>query len=68
MWKFSFPRVIISNNGTQFSNSTVVNFSRGLGVQTKFISEVYPNAKEHDESENKGIFRGMKKLDESKEL
>lgn len=42
MCKFGLPRVIISNNKTQFVSDYVVDFCHELGVQTKFIFVIYP--------------------------
>lgn len=61
MCRFSFPNVIISDNGTQFTSATVTNFCHKLGVQTKFVSVVHPQANGKVESTNKVFLKGLKK-------
>lgn len=46
MCEFGLPRVIISENDTQFSRSIVVDFFHDLEVKTKFISIIHPQENE----------------------
>lgn len=58
---FSLLGVIISDNGTQFISSIVVDFTYDLGVLKKFIYVVHPQANMQVESTNKLILGGIKK-------
>lgn len=42
--RFGLPDVIISDNRTQFTIITVVDFCYDLGVKTNFIFVIYPHA------------------------
>lgn len=44
------PSIIVSDNRTMFSSITMVDFCKDLGVQTKFLSIVHPQANRHVES------------------
>lgn len=61
MCKFRLLDVIISNNETQFTKTTVTDFCHELDVQTKFISIVHPQEHGLAESVNKVILKGIKK-------
>lgn len=59
----------MSDNGTQFASTTVVDFCKHLGIQTKFISVIHPEANGQAESANKVILsRIKKKLETAKGL
>lgn len=69
MCRFSLVVVLISNNGTQLSSTTVVYFCHNLGVKTKFISFIHPQENGQAESANKVILKGIKRnLDDAKRL
>jgi transposase InsO family protein len=59
--RFGLPKCIVSDNGTQFASSTVINFCKHLGIQTKFVSVIHPQANRQVESANKVILNGIKK-------
>jgi hypothetical protein len=40
--RFGLPRCNVSDNGTQFASSNVVDFCKHLGIQTKFVSVIHP--------------------------
>jgi len=42
--RFGLPKYIVSANGTQFASSTVIDFCKHLGIQTKFVSVIHPVA------------------------
>lgn len=37
IYRFSLPRFIVSDNGTQFSSTTIINLRKGMEVKTKFV-------------------------------
>lgn len=58
-------RVIISDNGMRFSNLVMINFCQDLGIQTKFISVLHPQANMKTELTSKVILDWInKKLDD----
>lgn len=59
--RFELPRNIVTDNGTQFSNSKVVDFCKQLGIETKFVSVIHPQANGQAEAANKVILNGIKK-------
>jgi len=59
----------VSDNGIQFASTIVVDFFKHLGIQTKFVSVIHPQANGQAESGNKVILSGIKKnLEASKGL
>jgi len=58
---FGLPKEIVSDNGTLFASQTVVDFYKHLGIQTKFVSVIHPQANGKAESANKVILNGIKK-------
>lgn len=59
----------MSDNGIQFSSSSVIEFCKYLGIQNWFILVEHPQENIQAETENKIILSGMKKkLDEAKWL
>jgi transposase InsO family protein len=59
----------VSDNGTQFASSTVIDFCKHLGIQTKSVSVIHPQANGQAESANKVILNGIKKkLEAAKSL
>ncbi|XP_039687770.1 uncharacterized protein [Medicago truncatula] len=67
--RFGLPKYIVTDNGTQFASSKVVNFCKQLGIETKFASVIHPQANGQAESANKMIINGVKKkLEEAKGL
>nr|XP_025660945.1 uncharacterized protein K02A2.6-like [Arachis hypogaea] len=72
MWRqvitrFGIPEVVISDNGTQFTDKKFVKFLTGLGIKQKFSSVEHPQTNGQVESANKVILLGLKKrLDNKK--
>jgi len=67
--RFRLPKCIVSDNGTQFASSTIVNFCKNLGIQTKFVSVIHPQANGLAEAANNVILNGIKKkLEDAKGL
>lgn len=67
MCKYGFLGEIVSDNETQFSRTMVIEFCKDLGVQTKFVSVVHPQANGQAESVNNIILKGLtKNLDDAK--
>jgi len=55
----------VTDNGTQFARTSVVDFCTQLGIQTKFVLVIHPQANGHAEAANKVILNGIKKKLES---
>lgn len=69
MYRFGSPSVIVSDNGTHFVSTIMVDFCKDLGVQTKFISVIHPYKNRHEESVNKVLLMVIKKkLNDAKGL
>jgi len=51
----------VTDNGTQFASTSVVDFCTHLGIQTKFVSVIHPQANGQAEAANKVILNGIKK-------
>ena len=51
----------MTDNGTQFASTSVVGFCTQLGIQTKFVSVIHPQANGQAEAANKVILNGIKK-------
>jgi hypothetical protein len=67
--RFGLPKCIVSDNGTQFASSAVVDFCKHRGIQKKFASGIHPQANGQAESANKVILNGIKKkLEDAKGL
>nr|XP_025617259.1 uncharacterized protein LOC112709589 [Arachis hypogaea] len=72
MWRqvitrFGIPEVVISDNGTQFTDKKFTGFLNGLGIRQKFSSVEHPRTNGQVESANKVILSGLKRrLDNKK--
>ncbi|XP_072060215.1 uncharacterized protein [Arachis hypogaea] len=72
MWRqvitrFGIPEVVISDNGTQFTDKKFTEFLNGLGIRQRFSSVEHPQTNGQVESANKVILSGLKKrLDNKK--
>ena len=53
--KFSFSRVLHSDNGTEFISKLIENLSQQLGLRKTFISPYHPHANGKLESSNRFI-------------
>ncbi|XP_057734624.1 uncharacterized protein LOC130950087 [Arachis stenosperma] len=66
MWRqvitrFGIPKIVISDNGTQFTDKKFTEFLTGLGIRQKFSSVEHPQTNGQVESANKIILLGLKK-------
>ncbi|XP_016168998.1 uncharacterized protein LOC107611602 [Arachis ipaensis] len=72
MWRqvitrFGIPEVVVSDNGTQFTDKKFVEFLTGLGIKQKFSSVEHPQTNGQVEAANKVVLLGLKKrLDNKK--
>ncbi|XP_057746519.1 uncharacterized protein LOC130965775 [Arachis stenosperma] len=67
--RFGIPEVIISDNGTQFTDKKFRELLEGLHISHRFSSVEHPQTNGQVESANKIIVKGLKKrLDEAKGL
>ncbi|XP_052113192.1 uncharacterized protein LOC127744804 [Arachis duranensis] len=65
--RFGIPEVVISDNGTQFTDKKFTEFLNGLGIRHRFSSVEHPQTNGQVESANKIILSGLKKrLDNKK--
>uniref|UniRef100_A0A2N9GP06 Uncharacterized protein n=1 Tax=Fagus sylvatica TaxID=28930 RepID=A0A2N9GP06_FAGSY len=65
--RFGIPRVVISDNGTQFEGKVFKGFCSELGIKNFFSTPGYPQANGQAEVSNKVILDGIKKrLEEAK--
>ncbi|XP_057721199.1 uncharacterized protein LOC130935456 [Arachis stenosperma] len=65
--RFGVPEVVISDNGTQFTDKKFTEFFTGLGIKQRFSSVEHPQTNGQVESANKIILLGLKKrLDNKK--
>ncbi|XP_071901084.1 uncharacterized protein [Coffea arabica] len=65
LWKnivcrFGIPRALISNNGRQFTDSSLQDWCSELGIQQHFTSVGHPRANSQVENANRTILHGMK--------
>jgi len=63
--RFGLLKYFVTENGTQFTSTSVVDFCTQLNIQTKFVSVIHPQANEQAEAANKVILNGIKKKLES---
>ncbi|RWW88637.1 hypothetical protein BHE74_00002486 [Ensete ventricosum] len=66
MWKniitrFGLPKIIITDNGTQFNNVKFKAFCQSYRIQLKFSSVAHPQANGLAEVTNRAILEGLKK-------
>jgi len=67
--RFGLPKYFVTDNGTQFASTSVVDFCTQLGIQTKFVSVIHPQANRQAEAANNVILNGInKKLESAKGL
>ncbi|XP_025680337.1 uncharacterized protein [Arachis hypogaea] len=65
--RFGIPEVVISDNGTQFTDKKFTKFLNGLGIRQRFSLVEHPQTNGQVESANKIILSGLKKrLDNKK--
>ena len=59
--RFRVPYAIVSDNGTQFSNTLIQDFAQELGFQLQYSSVEHPQTNGQAESANKVILSNLKK-------
>ncbi|XP_057745201.1 uncharacterized protein LOC130963068 [Arachis stenosperma] len=59
--RFSISEVVVSDNGTQFTNKKFTEFLTGLGIKQKFSSVEHPQTNGQVEAANKVVLLGLKK-------
>jgi len=59
--RFGLPAILVTDNGTQFTSSSVANFCKEWGIQLNFTSVEHPQTNGQAESANKVILQGLKK-------
>ncbi|XP_057730205.1 uncharacterized protein LOC130945514 [Arachis stenosperma] len=59
--RFGISKVVISDNGTQFTDKKFIEFLNGLGIKQKFSSVEHPQTNGQVESANKVILQSLKK-------
>ncbi|XP_040364489.1 protein NYNRIN-like [Rosa chinensis] len=71
LWKniycrYGVPNTIITDNGTQFNNEELINFTAKLGTKMRFASVAHPQTNGQVQSANKIIKKLLKKKLEDK--
>lgn len=65
--RFGIPRILISDNGTQFDSNFFRNFCQELGIKNRYSSPAYPQSNGQAKISNKVVLDGIKKrLDRAK--
>jgi hypothetical protein len=59
--RFGIPRVLISDNETQFDSELFKKFCEQYGIKNHFSTPAYPQGNGHVESSNKTLLDGIKK-------
>ena len=55
MFKFNFPRILHSNNGTEFKSKLIKHLTKQLSIKKTYISPHYPQANRKSESSHQFI-------------
>ncbi|XP_057808571.1 uncharacterized protein LOC131023046 [Salvia miltiorrhiza] len=65
--RYGVPRIIVSDNGTQFTGQTIEDFCDRMDITQHFVSVAHPQANGQVELANRSICEGIKKrLNQSK--
>ncbi|XP_057791067.1 uncharacterized protein LOC131008192 [Salvia miltiorrhiza] len=65
--RFGVPRIIVSNNGTQFTRQRIADFCDRMDITQRFVSVAHPQENVQVEMANRSICEGIKKrLNQSK--
>ncbi|XP_057785571.1 uncharacterized protein LOC131003111 [Salvia miltiorrhiza] len=59
--RFGVPRIIISDNGTQFTGQRIADFCDRMDITQRFVSVAHPQANGQVELANRTICEGIKK-------
>jgi len=57
--RFGVPALVISDNGTQFTDQRFQDYLRNIGIKQSFTSVEHPQANGHAEAANRVILRGI---------
>ena len=58
--RYGIPKVLVSNNGKQFDNSTFKNFYSELGIKNQYSSPAHPQANGQVEVTNRSLLKIIK--------
>ncbi|XP_057808857.1 uncharacterized protein LOC131023330 [Salvia miltiorrhiza] len=58
--RYGSPRVLVSNNGSQFTGKRIEEFCHRMDIIQRFISVAHPQANGHVELTNRTICEGLK--------
>jgi DNA polymerase IIIc chi subunit len=58
--RFGVPALVISDNGTQFTDQHFQDYLRNIGIKQSFISIEHPQANDLVEAANRVILRGIR--------
>ncbi|GAA0149534.1 hypothetical protein LIER_08684 [Lithospermum erythrorhizon] len=66
LWKnilkrFGIPKILVSDNGSQFEGQVLVDLCEKFGIEHRFTPVYYPQENGHVEVMNRIIFKGIKK-------
>jgi len=65
--RFGVPTLVISDNGTQFTDQKFQDYLRNIGIKQSFTSVEHPQANGLAEAANRVILRGIRRrLDKAK--
>lgn len=68
-YRFGVPETIVTDNGTQFNNNHLIEFTKDMGTKIVFTSVAHPQNNGQVEAVNRIIKKLLKKkLDEAKDL
>ncbi|XP_057811372.1 uncharacterized protein LOC131025590 [Salvia miltiorrhiza] len=59
--RFGVPRIIVSDNGTQFTGQRIADFCDRMDITQRFVSVAHPQANGQVELANRSICEGIKK-------
>ncbi|XP_057784883.1 uncharacterized protein LOC131002399 [Salvia miltiorrhiza] len=59
--RFGVPRIIVSDNGTQFTGQRIADFCDRMDITQRFVSVAHPQANGQVELANRTICEGIKK-------
>ncbi|XP_057766647.1 uncharacterized protein LOC130987060 [Salvia miltiorrhiza] len=59
--RFGVPRIIVSDNGTQFTGQRIADFCDRMDITQRFVSVAHPQANRQVELANRSICEGIKK-------
>lgn len=59
--RFGIPKILVSDNGTQFKRKKILEFCRKLGIRQSFSNVAHPETNGHAKLLNKVILEGLKR-------